>query len=212
MDDFREKYKPNSQKSKLELQTEKEPEPKEIRQISTNAARIRKKSPGRKFVESFIADDAKSIKDYILYDVILPAFKNTVVDAITNSVQMIFWGDTKRPSNTTRNGGRTYVSYGGYSSISSQNSRRPISDISRARHDFDDIILDSRGEAEEVLSQLVDLTIDYGRASVSDLYCMVGIQSNHIDRKWGWTDLSTAYVARVRDGYMIKLPKTVIID
>ena len=81
-----------------------------------------------------------------------------------------------------------------------------------AATDFCDIVLDNRGEAEEILSQLVDLTIDYGAASVSDLYYMVGIASNHTDQKWGWKDLSSAYVARVRDGYMLKLPKTILID
>lgn len=208
--DLREKYKPNSMKSKAEEKTE--PSKKEVHQITKTQARIRKKSPGKKFLESFIADDAVNIKDYIIYDVLLPALKNTVVDAVTNSIQMIFWGDKRPSSNTLRSGGKTYVSYGSYSSISSSNNRRDMGAGSRARHNFDDLVLSSRGEAEDVLSQLVDLTIDYGFASIADLYYMTGLQSTPTDQKWGWRDLSTAYVARVRDGYMIKLPKTILIN
>lgn len=205
MDDLREKYVSNSLRSKSEAPVEPKPE---LHQISAKPARIQKKSPGRKFLESFIAEDVVSIKDYILYDVLLPAIKNTVVDAVTNSIQMILWGDTKRSSNTQRFGGKTYVSYGNYSSMSSSSNCRSMDNTSRSRHDFGNIVLDSRGEAEEVLSQLVDLTVDYGFASVSDLYCLVGIQSTPIDQKWGWYDLSQSSVSRISDGYILKLPKT----
>ena len=209
MDDLREKYKPNSVKSKNDAVEEQK---KEIHQVTSKPAQIRKKSPGRKFLESFISEDVPSIKDYILYDVLLPAFKNTIVDAVTNSIQMIFWGGQRPATNTSRLGGKTYVSYGSYSSVSGNTNRRPLDSSSRARHNFDDIIIDNRGEAEDILSQLVDLIIDYGRASVSDLYYMTGLQSTPTDQKWGWRDLSSAYVARVRDGYMIKLPKAILIN
>ena len=87
-----------------------------------------------------------------------------------------------------------------------------MSRTSRARHDFDEIILETRGEAEEVLSHLVDLTIDYQQATVADLYDLVGITSNFTDNKYGWTDLRSASVTRVRDGYLINLPRTQILD
>lgn len=209
--ELREKYKPNSNKSK-QIQEDIQPDKREApKLVATSGVRIRKKSPGRKFLESFIAEDAVSIKDYILYDVLLPAFKNTVIDAVTNSIQMVFWGENRRPGNSSRMGGRSYISYGNYSSGSPAVRRDTISQAS-ARRDIDDIILASRGEAEEVLSNLVDLTLDYGRAAVSDLYYMVGLQSTHTDQKWGWKDLSSAYVERVRDGYRIKLPKVIAIN
>lgn len=208
MADIHDLYKPNSFKSKLEEKTTVQESKPEIHQVASSSARIRKKSPGKKFVESFIADDARDIKNYVIYDVLLPAVKNTIVDAITNSIQMIFWGETRRPNNSSRSGGRSYVSYGNFSSAAPVN--RNINP--RDRYSIDDIILDSRGEAEEVLSQLVDLINDYGRASVSDLYYMVGLPSNHTDQKWGWRDLSSAYVSRVRDGYILKLPRIVTID
>ena len=78
--------------------------------------------------------------------------------------------------------------------------------------DFQDLIFESRGEAEEVLTNLLDLIADYGVASVADLYDLVGITGPFTDNKYGWTDLRTASVSRTREGYIINLPKAVAID
>ena len=52
-----------------------------------------------------------------------------------------------------------------------------ISRDDRARHEFGNIIYTSRGEAEEVLSHLVDLTIEYGEATVAAFYELSNIES-----------------------------------
>ena len=77
---------------------------------------------------------------------------------------------------------------------------------------FDDIILETRWEAEEVLSHMIDLIENYGVASVADLYELVGITGSFTDNKYGWTNLSSATVSRVRDGYLINLPNAQPID
>ena len=35
---------------------------------------------------------------------------------------------------------------------------------------------------------------------------------NFTDNKYGWKDLSSASVSRVRDGYLLNLPRTVLLD
>jgi hypothetical protein len=82
----------------------------------------------------------------------------------------------------------------------------------RARHDFDEIVLDERSEAEEVLDRLFDVVNKYESATVADLYDLVGLPSTHADYKWGWTDLRGAGVSRIRDGYLLDLPDPEIID
>jgi hypothetical protein len=128
---------------------------------------------------------------------------------------MLLFGERKG-SKTRRDKDRSYVSYNSYSSRDRdrdrRDDRRELSQRDRARHNFDDILISSRGEAEEVLSHLVDLTIDYGQASVADLYDLVGITGEFTDNKWGWTDLRSASVSRVRDGYLLNLPRTKLID
>lgn len=79
-------------------------------------------------------------------------------------------------------------------------------------HDFDEIVLDTRHEAELVLDNLEELIKQYGQATVTDLYDLVNITSSFADEKWGWTDLSHANVSHVRDGYLLNLPKPETLD
>ncbi len=77
----------------------------------------------------------------------------------------------------------------------------------RSNQDFDEIILATRAEAEEVIQRLFDLVSQYQQATVSDLLELVDITGNHTDHKWGWTDLAGAGVTKVRNGYLLDLPR-----
>lgn len=80
-------------------------------------------------------------------------------------------------------------------------------------HDFDEIILESRQEAENVLSRLDDILAEFKVVSVSNLYELVGETFHSVDEKWGWVDLSGASVSRVNSGaYLLNMPKTEPID
>ncbi len=70
--------------------------------------------------------------------------------------------------------------------------QRMLSRASRARHDFSDLIIPSRQEAEEVIDQLFEVMSRHGSVSVADLYELTDIQSSHTDMKWGWTNLRGA--------------------
>jgi hypothetical protein len=87
-----------------------------------------------------------------------------------------------------------------------------MSQRGRAKHDFDEIVLDQRSEAEEVIDRLYDVVNKYEQATVADLYDLVGLSSNHTDHKWGWTDLRGSGVSRIRDGYLLDLPDPEPLD
>ena len=87
-----------------------------------------------------------------------------------------------------------------------------ISRRARASHDFDEVILQSRAEAEEVIDNLYEVVSQYGAASVADLYQLVGITASHQDTKWGWTELRGTGVSKVRHGYLLDLPQPVPLD
>ena len=74
-------------------------------------------------------------------------------------------------------------------------------------YDYEDVILETRREAEEVLNRMEDLIDSYGVVSVADLYDLVGISGNYTDNKYGWMNLRSAGIERTRDGYMLLLPK-----
>jgi hypothetical protein len=72
--------------------------------------------------------------------------------------------------------------------------------------------LATRVEAEEVIDRLFDVVSRYETATVADLYEMVGVTGNYTDDKWGWTDLRGASVQRVRNGYLLDLPRPEPLD
>lgn len=193
-----ESFQPNSHKSKAVKE-------KKVEKVVQGQVTTRQKTLGRKFAETFLGDDIENVKGYILFDVIIPTIKDTISNVVSSGVDMLLFGET-RASGIRRDKGKSYVSYSNYYD---KKERRQSSDRSREKHDFRDIILDSRGEAEEVLSNMVDILYDFHEVSVADLYDLCGISnSNWTDNKYGWTDLAGASVKRARGGgYLIDLPR-----
>lgn len=176
-----------------------------IKKVVKGNVKTKKRSFGRKFADVFIGDDAADVKGYILQDVLVPSIKDTIIDIVTGGIEMLLLGE-RRSRGTRRPGNSNYVSYSSYYS-GSKTQNRPRSSGSSGRYYIEDIIFESRGEAEEALGQLIDIIKDYGMVSVADLYEMVGIPGAFTDHSWGWFDLGNASVRRVRDGYMLVLPK-----
>lgn len=197
-------YPPNSK-------TVKEPPKKEpIERVTSSDPIRRKKSLGKQFRETFVAGDAKMALHYVVFGVLLPAAKDALVEAGSAGIEKLIFGETrKRGARNPSAGPMGYVSYNRMSTGDrpmSQTMGRPnISKRARAQHDFDEIVLESRSEAEDVIDRLFDLVSRYDTASVADLYELVGLASTHTDHKWGWTDLRGATVSRVRSGYLLDL-------
>lgn len=208
---------PSNSETKRRPNTEYAQEVKKEKQVAVVKGKAikQKKSLGKKFSEAFLGEDSKSVGDYIFHDVIIPAIKSTLSDAVSGGIEMLLFGERRSGSrNYSRNGSKTYTSYSSYYGGRDRRDDRGgnFSRGSRARHDFDDILFESRGEAEDVLSHLVDLTIDYGVASVADFYDLSGIESQFTDNKYGWTNLRDACTDRVRNGYIIRLPQAKPLD
>jgi hypothetical protein len=109
-----------------------------------------------------------------------------------------------------RAGGGGYTNYSRMASRvpGASDPRPPISRQQRAQHDFSDIIIQSRAEAEDVLDGLRNLIHQYEVASVSDFYGLVGLTGEFTDDKWGWYDLRSASIRAIRGGYVLMLPRT----
>ena len=209
----RDAYPGNSNKERAKTSHQEEPK-KEIKQVAK--ASKRKKSMTKKFKEAFIGDDTdnQSVADYILYDVLVPAAKNTINDMVTGGIEMLLFGERRGNSHMRRDRGRSYVNYSGYSTRTDETrgGRTATRRSGRDRVFNDDIVLPTRGEAEQVIDSLIDITEQYGSASIADLYSLVGIDSDFTDNNYGWTNLSTASVSRIRDGYTLNLPRAYPID
>lgn len=173
-------------------------EEKKVSKVISGTAKTKKKSEVRKLADVFLPDDIPNVRSYIFTDIIVPTIKKVISD----SVDMVLYGE---PGKSRKSSGGSKVSYGRYYETggrSSNNARRPV-----AGYNYDDIALDNRAEAEEVLNQMDELIDTYGFASVADLYDLVGITGNYTDNKYGWTDIRNAGVVRTTDGYLLKFPK-----
>lgn len=196
-----EEYKPNSHKSK-ENQKGSVPE-KKVEKVIAGTAKSKKKSEIQKFAGVFLPEDVDNVKSYILFDVIIPLIKR----AISDTVEAILYPEGRSGKTSTA----SKISYRSY--YEKPDGRRDYSAVrTKTGYNYDDIILDNRGEAEEVLSRMDELISTYGLVSVADLYDLVGVTGNYTDNKYGWTDIRSASVIRVRDGYMIKLPKALPLN
>lgn len=202
-----EDYKPNSHKFREE-QHAAEASEKKVEKVVSGSVKARKKSEIQKFADVFIQEDAQKVKSYILMDVLVPAVKKAISDIVTNGIDMILYGET---GHTKKNSASSKVSYRSY--YDKRDDRRSYSsNRTQTGYEYDDIVLDNRGEAEEVLSRMDELVATYGLVSVADFYDLVGITGNYTDNKYGWTDIRSASIVRVRDGYMIKLPRALPLN
>lgn len=209
MDEF-----PSNSRERQRRQNPEPPAQKKVERVVQGEVVRRKKPLGRRIAEVFVGGDAKSVWGYIAFDVLIPAAKDTFADAFSQGIERMLFGEARSYSRRTgrRPGGGGYVSYDRMSSRDRRDESRHVSRRARASHDFDEIILPTRVEAEEVIDRLFDLTAKYETATVSDLYDLVGVSGNYTDDKWGWVDLRGAGVTRVRNGYLLDLPRPEPLD
>ena len=191
-------FKPNSQKSK-----ELTPVPeKKVEKIVKGTVKSKKKNGIDRLKDNFISEDAANIKTYVVMDVLIPAVKKAICDIVKNGVDMILYGESGRSNRRPSE----YVSYD-RRYLDRGDSRFYNADRARIGYSYNDIILETRGEAEDVLARMDELIELYGMVSVADLYDLVGITGNYTDNKYGWTNIRNAEPVHVRDGYMLRLPK-----
>ncbi|NLJ49831.1 MAG: hypothetical protein GX428_09665, partial [Candidatus Atribacteria bacterium] len=153
-------------------------------------ATLKKKSFLSKVGGVFFGSDTDNVGSYILYDILIPAAKNTLSEMVSSGIEMLLFGENRRTS-VRRDRDKSYISYNSISRDRSAAYRV------RANHHFDEIIIDSRAEAEEVLSSLVELIDTYGVATVSDFYDLIGMTADFTDNKYGWKNLNRSSVNRV---------------
>lgn len=159
------------------------------------------------FKDVFLAEDVGSVKSYIFTDVIIPAAQNLIEDIVTNGIRYLIRG-TAAPAR----GQSPRSSYVQYAKCSDRSSPRPSEQSTKQRFDYDSIIFEERGEAELVLQKMDEIMEEYHLVRVSDLYDLCDLPAPHTAYRYGWTDIRSAEVVRDRDGYRIKLPKSMPMD
>lgn len=220
----RENYPNNSERAKNELRKQK-PSQESSENISEMPKKVikgkiikRKKTIGRRFAEAFGAREGQGVFDYILYDIIIPATQEMLVDSIIDGAQMAILGEVRgrRRRDNSYGRSRPYA----YDQVSYRDNRRYERGVDRrdrcdskdraGLRDYEDIVFE-KNDAEDIISGLIDLIESYGQATVGDLYSLAGVTPEYTVGGFGWTNLSRATVRRVRDGYVLDLPRPIAL-
>lgn len=193
-------FKANTDKERYDPKPEKV-----VNAVVTGAAKKVEKSKARKFIELFVAEDVTNVKSYVLKEVFVPAVKKVIAEIVNTTTDMFLYGEGnkngKRPNASRYSYNNPNV---GPARTSNASSRIP------ATPDYNDILLNTRGDAEAVLDSMCSMIEQYGTVSVADLYDLASVPNdNYTLNRYGWADLRSAQVVRVRDGYMIRLPRAV---
>jgi hypothetical protein len=215
-----EDFPANSQKAKARFDEPRmngsptDDRPRNVERVTSAEATQRPRGLGRRFRETFISGNARSAGEYMVMEVVIPAIQDTMIDAFQGGVERLIRGESRsrRTMSTSSYSNLPHVNYQGMSS-NKPPSTRALSQKSRTRHDFGEIVIPNRQEAEEVLDRLYDILSRYGSVPVADLYELTGIHSSHADHKWGWTSLRGAKIRTMRNGgYLLDLPNPEPLD
>lgn len=199
---------PNNSHKAREADPTPEPVEKEKVQKIIQGKVVQRKTPWyKRAAHTMIADDAHDVGDFVLTDVIVPAIRNLIRDVIVGGVDRTLFGTSQ-----ARRGG-VIRGDGPVSSLRNKYHNLPVerpmalTQGARARNDFEEIVLDSRSEAVEIIEFLVNRIERYKLATVADLYDALGITSDFTSRSWGWTDLREANVLQSSHGWKLDLPR-----
>lgn len=181
-------------------------------------AKIKKKG----FFEQLITEDISDMKGYLIEEFVIPAVQDLLADLTANIfdlaqdiIETAIYGEEKGKGRRKRNAKKgSFTDYARVSYESNKGRRKERKSFSRKDrgvHNFENLLFDSRSEALDVLDNLSELIQTYEIASVADLYQLSNVDSNPTDNNYGWEDLSRASVKHTRDGWIIVLPKPIVI-
>ena len=202
-----EEYKSNSFKSK-EKSEEKTTQRPVIEKVVQGKVRKQKKAGvAIKLAGVFLAEDISDLKQKLIWDVAVPKVKDFLYNMITNGADQIFYGGNgkKRQSNYKN-------SYQGYYQAGSNNSGATKQSSSRDIYNFENLLFDTRGDADAVLENMQNIIDHFGTTSVADLYDLADVMiDNTTASNYGWKNISTAREVCVPEGYILSLPKPILL-
>ena len=200
-----EEYRSNSFKSKEEKESKtKKPV---IEKVISGKAKVKKKSEMQKIAEIFIPSDLRKVRDNIIENIVGPALKKIVSDSL--DAFLYENGGSRRRSEGER---RPYANYW-YRNDTDERKSEHRARRDRSIYDFDNLLFETRGDAEMVLDALQDIIETYDTASVADLYDLADVEiENTTASNYGWETIVEAKAVHVPDGYVLRLPKPIALN
>ena len=192
-------YKSNSDKARV-LEPEEE---KKVESVAKGNIVKKQRSVIEKMAGLFLAQNPNEAYDDIVIDIVVPAIKNVFLDSLTTLLN-------GRPAKSRGGTTASKLSYRDFYEKDNTNGNYRYSSKASDAIAYDDVIFESIGDAEIVLDAMEDAIARYTRISVSDYYDLSGVEVTTRDYpagKYGWKDISGSRVVRVKEGWIIKLPR-----
>ena len=152
-------------------------------------------------------DDLASVRDHIIFDVIIPKAKNVA----SETLDILLYGSSNGGYSRRSNGMQpSYRSY--YDDKRSKN--RPKEDASPHAFSYEEVEFDDYGDACEVLRLITEEKERYGTCTVAALYEYSRLKKEirNVHFKYGWMDVSRASVVPFRGKYILRMPKVMPLD
>lgn len=170
---------------------------------------------GEKLKRSFVKEDLHDIRDYIIFDMIIPNARKAFFDTIVGTAAQIFGISIPRGGYSSSSTRLTphERQYRDYNSISNNGQR--FSGTHRTGYDrfyVGDYVFLYKEDAESVLEQLMDICDTYGWVSVATFFDLADPNGSiegrnaYTNNDFGWTSLESASVKFDGNGYFISLP------
>ena len=185
---------------------------------------VTKKEPtlGEKLKRSFVKEDLKDIRDYIIFDMIIPNARRAFFDTIVGTAAQIFgisiprgtfrYSDGYSPANARLTPHERQ--YRDYNSIS-RNGNRLVNDnrvVGYDRFYVSDYPFTYKEDAENVLEQLMDICDTYGWVSVATFFEIadptgtIAGRNAYTNNNFGWSSVDGVSVKFDGNGYILTLP------
>lgn len=196
---------------------------KELKKILDAQPKKRKRSLVGRLVSGVLGPEGlPGIGSYVNDEIILPAIKNIIVDAVTSGINMVMYGENKPRSgggrhssySRDRSGYRPNTNYQGrYSGSQQPPAQAPDPRVRPAKHGVEEYIIEERFDASHVLTALTEQADRYDVVSVADYYELIGVPSEYTDNTYGWTidSIHHASIVPIRGGYVLKFPPVEVI-
>lgn len=201
--------------SKLQPPTQDPPKrekrPEHLEKVTKGATVEKKPSIAKRILGHFVSDDIEEVKRYLKDDLIIPSIKSGILSAL----EMVFFHRTGgygyfRPIDYSKASNQRPTTY----TYSSRQNRGYVDagQVKMSNGGLKTILYKTRMDAQTVLRTLDEQIDIYGEATVMQYYDASDIDSQFTDAKWGWKDLSMAMICPTSGGFIINMPRPILLD
>jgi hypothetical protein len=164
----------------------------------------KKKTFGERVADNFMNIDYSQIKDRLLFDWLLPEIISTLGDILRMGFSKDGRGRT-RSATRKRNGFTPYAD-----AYDERHRDRDRDRPDPTRQNFRKIRLEfyEKEDAQDVLDDLRESLAQNsnGYVTVRELYSNADLPTNSTMLNWVWYDLEDAYIERIGDNYVLRMP------